>query len=272
MQAWYNLWIAARPDAAGRRTASRRGWRSASRRSGRTSSPAAAERPDHVQGDRPVLRRRQLPAPRRSACPPARRTASRRRQHDDASRPAGRHLDPGRKRRRHARGRQRRRLLQAARRRRPGARQRPLGRGNQTGFSTLLPYDAAMANDGTVWAGLQDNGEHEDRPRRASSTRRTAATALRRGRPRQQRRRLRGVHVYGDMSATTDGGKTWRSMGPAFTSARFINPASRCGWPDSNCRRSCSSRCSAQRRQRKQVRDHRRSVRRMSNTRRLPLR
>ena len=33
------------------------------------------------------------------------------------------------------------------------------GNGDQTGFSTLLPYDAAMANDGTVYAGLQDNGE-----------------------------------------------------------------------------------------------------------------
>ena len=32
------------------------------------------------------------------------------------------------------------------------------GDGNQEGFQTLLPYDVAMANDGTVWAGLQDNG------------------------------------------------------------------------------------------------------------------
>ncbi|MDX6285962.1 MAG: hypothetical protein QOG53_1447 [Frankiales bacterium] len=33
------------------------------------------------------------------------------------------------------------------------------GRGNQAGFHTLLPYDAAPAKDGTVWFGLQDNGQ-----------------------------------------------------------------------------------------------------------------
>src|SRR5439155_26183650 len=33
------------------------------------------------------------------------------------------------------------------------------GRGNNDGFHTLLPYQAAVAKDGTVWFGLQDNGE-----------------------------------------------------------------------------------------------------------------
>src|SRR5205085_9244330 len=31
--------------------------------------------------------------------------------------------------------------------------------GHQSGFRTLLPYGVAMAKDGTVYAGLQDNGE-----------------------------------------------------------------------------------------------------------------
>ncbi|MCW3015252.1 MAG: hypothetical protein JWO02_2344 [Solirubrobacterales bacterium] len=32
------------------------------------------------------------------------------------------------------------------------------GKGDVTGFNTLLPYSAAVAKDGTVYAGLQDNG------------------------------------------------------------------------------------------------------------------
>ncbi|MGH2686586.1 MAG: hypothetical protein ACRDJP_14065 [Actinomycetota bacterium] len=32
------------------------------------------------------------------------------------------------------------------------------GEGNNEGFNTLLPYSAAVAKDGTVWYGLQDNG------------------------------------------------------------------------------------------------------------------
>ena len=33
------------------------------------------------------------------------------------------------------------------------------GNGANKGFETLLPYGAAMAKDGTVYAGLQDNGQ-----------------------------------------------------------------------------------------------------------------
>ncbi len=38
------------------------------------------------------------------------------------------------------------------------------GRGANEGFHTLLPYGAAMAKDGTVYAGLQDNGEMKITP------------------------------------------------------------------------------------------------------------
>ena len=98
------------------------------------------------------------------------------------------------------------------------------GDGNQDGFHTLLPYDVAMANDGTVWAGLQDNGHMKIDPRRASSSRRTAATALRRGRPRPTRDVAYEEYVYGEMRVTTDGGKTWTDMFPPLTNPRFVNP------------------------------------------------
>ena len=38
------------------------------------------------------------------------------------------------------------------------------GRGANTGFHTLLPYDAQVAKDGTIWSGLQDNGEMKIEP------------------------------------------------------------------------------------------------------------
>ena len=38
------------------------------------------------------------------------------------------------------------------------------GRGANDGFNTLLPYDAQVAKDGTIYAGLQDNGELKIQP------------------------------------------------------------------------------------------------------------
>jgi hypothetical protein len=98
------------------------------------------------------------------------------------------------------------------------------GDGDQTGFNTLLPYDVAMANDGTAYAGLQDNGQ-------LKITRDTHA----------QYQVFGGdggytevdpfnsdiayeEYTFGAMRATTDGGQTWSSMDPGATSTRFINP------------------------------------------------
>ena len=38
------------------------------------------------------------------------------------------------------------------------------GRGANGGLHTLLPYDAQIAKDGTVYMGLQDNGELKIEP------------------------------------------------------------------------------------------------------------
>ena len=75
------------------------------------------------------------------------------------------------------------------------------GRGANHGFNTLLPYDAQIAKDGTIWAGLQDNGEMKIEPdgkqlmtfggdgASAPSTRTTATSPTRRRRSTRSPRR-----------------------------------------------------------------------------------
>ncbi len=74
------------------------------------------------------------------------------------------------------------------------------GPGDQAGFSTLMPYFAAMANDGTVYAGLQDNGNLKIDPRDPQAVRDLRRRRLlRRGRPVRLQDRLRGVHRRRDL-------------------------------------------------------------------------
>ncbi|MDX6489414.1 MAG: hypothetical protein QOK13_2029 [Gaiellaceae bacterium] len=98
------------------------------------------------------------------------------------------------------------------------------GDGNQAGFTTLLPYDVAMANDGTVWAGLQDNGHM----RIDSRTRQQFETYGGDGTYAEVDPANSDVayeaYVYGDMRVTKDGGQTWTDMIPPVTNPRFANP------------------------------------------------
>jgi hypothetical protein len=97
------------------------------------------------------------------------------------------------------------------------------GRGINTDLHTLQPYDAEMSKDGTVYAGLQDNGELKIQPD-------------------QQQFGVYGgdgfftavdpdnsdvayeEYTAGAISVTTDGGKNWMSMDPQLTSPQFSNP------------------------------------------------
>jgi hypothetical protein len=98
------------------------------------------------------------------------------------------------------------------------------GPGDQVGYHTLMPYYAAMANDGTVWAGLQDNGNLKID-----------------GKTRKQYETYGGDGFYaavdprnsdvsyeeytnGAISVTTDGGTSWTSIDPGLTNARFATP------------------------------------------------
>jgi hypothetical protein len=106
------------------------------------------------------------------------------------------------------------------------------GVGAQDGFNTLLPYHAAMANDGTVWMGLQDNGSAkiQDAPDHNGTLQ-----------PQRQIMTFGGdgffvatdpensdiaysETTFASMRATTDGGRTWTGMAPDITDTKFSNP------------------------------------------------
>jgi hypothetical protein len=106
------------------------------------------------------------------------------------------------------------------------------GIGAQDGFNTLLPYHTAIANDGTVWMGLQDNGtaKIQDGPDHNGTV--------------QPQRQIMafggdgffvavdptdsdvayGETTFADMRVTTDGGRTWNGMAPDITNTKFSNP------------------------------------------------
>jgi photosystem II stability/assembly factor-like uncharacterized protein len=108
------------------------------------------------------------------------------------------------------------------------------GVGANKGFNTLYPYHAVIADDGTAWMGLQDNGT-------AKIQDTTIAGKLYKQRqienlggdgffvgvdPRNSDQAY-GEYTYGAMSGTTDGGKTWAAMNPpgmSGTTAQFSNP------------------------------------------------
>ena len=101
------------------------------------------------------------------------------------------------------------------------------GRGKNVGLDTLLPYDAAMAKDGTVWIGLQDNGTAKITPER-----KVIATAGGDGffvavDPDDSNIAWE-EYTYGDLNVTRDGGKTWTANAPAdldaTTGALFSTP------------------------------------------------
>ena len=97
------------------------------------------------------------------------------------------------------------------------------GKGNNDGFNTLLPYNAEVSKDNTVWYGLQDNGSGKITP---DGTQIMAYGGD-------------GLFVAVDpndsdyawsetpnasMRVTTDGGKTWNEASPGVTSSQFSNP------------------------------------------------
>jgi hypothetical protein len=97
------------------------------------------------------------------------------------------------------------------------------GNGSQTGLDTLLPYDAAMANDGTVWAGLQDNGELKITPDGTWYETYGGDGGMTEVNPFDSNTAYE-EYVYAAIKVTTDGGKSWRSIDPKLTSARFVTP------------------------------------------------
>ncbi len=92
-----------------------------------------------------------------------------------------------------------------------------------TGLNTLQPYDAQMAKDGTVVAGLQDNGELKISPNGREDMI-FGGDGFYTGIDPNNSQRIVEEYAKGAVSGTTDGGKTWSSLNPQLTQPQFATP------------------------------------------------
>jgi hypothetical protein len=98
------------------------------------------------------------------------------------------------------------------------------GRGANAGMNTLQPYDAAMAKDGTLYMGLQDNGEGKIDPDGKTYTVFGGDGFFTAVDPDNADHAFE-EYVGGDIAATKDGGKTWTDIQPAgLDGAAFSTP------------------------------------------------
>ncbi|MCW2964662.1 MAG: hypothetical protein JWO17_1914 [Actinomycetia bacterium] len=97
------------------------------------------------------------------------------------------------------------------------------GDGLNTGLNTLQPYDAQMAKDGTVVAGLQDNGEMKISPNGREDMV-FGGDGFYTGIDPNNSQRIVEEYANGAVSGTVDGGKNWQSFNPGLTSPQFATP------------------------------------------------
>ncbi len=95
--------------------------------------------------------------------------------------------------------------------------------GVNKGMNTLQPYDAAMAKDGTLYMGLQDNGEAKVQPDGTAFTIYGGDGFFSAVDPDHSDTAYE-EYVGGAMSKTLDGGKTWTDVDPGLTSPLFSTP------------------------------------------------
>ena len=95
------------------------------------------------------------------------------------------------------------------------------GIGNNKGFHTLMPYSVAVAKDGVVWAGLQDNGHMKIEPsgRQLMTFGGDGTWSL--VDPDDSDTAYEATPL-GGMRVTTDGGRSWRDIDPAVTEGQFV--------------------------------------------------
>ncbi|MCW2783275.1 MAG: hypothetical protein JWR35_3724, partial [Marmoricola sp.] len=98
------------------------------------------------------------------------------------------------------------------------------GRGANQGFHTLLPYDAQVANDGTIWAGLQDNGEMKIQPDGTQIATYGGDGFYTAVNPQDANIAYEEYALASPLNVTTDGGKTWTDISPPADSYQFANP------------------------------------------------
>jgi hypothetical protein len=98
------------------------------------------------------------------------------------------------------------------------------GLGDNDGFNTLLPYYAAMAKDGTVWAGLQDNGNMRIDPVTRKQYETYGGDGFFTAVDPNNSKISYEEYTNAAMSVTTDGGTSWSDVSPEVTASKFSNP------------------------------------------------
>ncbi|HEX2059094.1 MAG TPA: hypothetical protein VHI71_12090 [Actinomycetota bacterium] len=97
------------------------------------------------------------------------------------------------------------------------------GDGANKGFSTLLPYGAAMAKDGTVWYGMQDNGSGKIEPDQKQYMT-FGADGFYAAVDPDNSDVAYTESQGGGLRVTTDGGQTWTDIGTGDSGHMFGNP------------------------------------------------
>jgi photosystem II stability/assembly factor-like uncharacterized protein len=97
------------------------------------------------------------------------------------------------------------------------------GDGANEGFHTLLPYGAAMAKDGTVYAGLQDNGQLKILPNGEQHTVYVGDGTFALVDPDNSQIAYDELPNAG-INVSTDGGVTWSSIDPSLRDPDFVAP------------------------------------------------
>ncbi len=97
------------------------------------------------------------------------------------------------------------------------------GNGANSGFETLLPYGAAMAKDGTVYAGLQDNGQLKILPNGEQHTVYVGDGTNALVDPDNSKIAYDELPLAG-VNVSTDGGSTWTSIDPLLKDPDFVAP------------------------------------------------
>ena len=97
------------------------------------------------------------------------------------------------------------------------------GTGANKGFETLLPYGAAMAKDGTVYAGLQDNGQLKILPNGEEHTVYVGDGTFALVDPKNSKIAYDELPNAG-INVSKDGGSTWASIDPGLKDPDFVAP------------------------------------------------
>lgn len=102
------------------------------------------------------------------------------------------------------------------------------GDGANRGFNTLLPYGLAVAKDGTVWFGLQDNGSGKvdadpETNQGGGQFMAYGGDGFFAAVDPDNSNIAYSEYTNADMRVTTDGGTNWSGIAPTLTGAMFSN-------------------------------------------------